>query len=257
METRGKTNELEKLKIIPIKPEPQAKRKNQRPLHPNLPDVYKGQLIALVAPIRSSKSTTWNNLIHNENMYKDLFSDCYIISNTIATDATSRFSYQQFKHTCYEMYNDKIIKDIIRNQRAKIDNDEPDTSFALILDDLLAQFPKNGRKGMEAIAFSSRFRHYVKPNSGDPCLVLYSTQRYFDLNRVVRNNATGLLFSGNIKSKKEWENIIDDYADTFGGQERFKEMIKEVQAEPYTWLYLKLDTQPPTAFKNFTHQLYP
>ena len=61
---------------------------------------------------------------------------------------------------------------------------------------------------MEAIAFSSRFRHYVKPNSGDPCLILYSTQRYYDLNRVVRNNATGLLFSGNIKSKKEWENII-------------------------------------------------
>lgn len=244
------------LKIIPIRAEPSIKRKNQRQLHPNLPDVYKGQLLALVAPIRSSKSTTWNNLIHNENMFKGLFSDIFIISNTIATDATSRFSYEQFKHTCYEIYSDSIIKNIIKAQRAKIDNDEPDTSFALILDDLLGQFPKNGRKGMEAIAFSSRFRHYVKPNSGDPCLILYSTQRYFDLNRVVRNNATGILFSGNIKSKKEWANIIFDYADAFGGREKFEEMIKEVQKEPYTWLYLKLDVNPVQAFKNFTTRLF-
>tara|TARA_R110002012_G_scaffold317421_1_gene533727 strand:- start:372 stop:1139 length:768 start_codon:yes stop_codon:yes gene_type:complete len=244
------------LKIIPIKAEASAKRKNQRYLHPNLPDVYKGQLLALVAPIRSSKSTTWNNLIHNENMFKDLFSDTFIISNTIATDATSRFSYEQFKHTCYEMYSDNIIKNIIKAQRAKIDNDEPDTSFAIIMDDLLGQFPKNGRKGMEAIAFSSRFRHYVKPNSGDPCLVLYSTQRYYDLNRVVRNNATGILFSGNIKSKREWDNIIDDYGDTFGGHDNFRKMIAEVQKEPYTWLYLKLDVNPVQAFKNFTTQLF-
>ena len=249
---------VDNLKIIPIRPEPSAQRQNQRKLHPNLPDVYKGQLLALVAPIRSSKSTTWNNLIHNENMYKDLFSDLFVISNTIATDATSRFTYEQYKHTCYEMYSDSIIKNIIKAQRAKIDNNEPDTGFCLILDDLLGQFPKNGRKGMEAIAFSSRFRHYVKPNSGDPCLVLYSTQRYYDLNRVVRNNATGILFSGNIKSKKEWENIIDDYGDAFGGQENFKEMIKEVQKEAYNWLYLKLDAPggKPQAFKNFQTRLF-
>lgn len=247
---------MDNLKIMPIKAEESQRRANQKILHPNLPDIYKGQLIALVAPIRSSKSTTWNNLIMNENMFKDLFSDIFIISNTIATDATSRFAYEQYKHTCYEMYNDSIIKNIVKHQRAKIDNNEPDTSFAIIMDDLLGQFPKNGRKGMEAIAFSSRFRHYVKPNSGDPCLVLYSTQRYFDLNRVVRNNCTGLLFSGNIRSKKEWDNIIDDYGDTFGGHDNFREMVKEVQKEPYNWLYLKLDTTPPTAFKNFTTQLF-
>jgi len=247
----------ENLKIIPIRPEESARRKDLRELHPNLPDVYKGQLIALVAPIRSSKSTTWNNFLHNENFYKDLFNDVFIISNTIATDATSRFSYKQFKNTCFEIYKDSIIDGIVKQQRAKIDNDEEDTSYCLILDDLLGQFPKNGRKGAGAVHFSTRFRHYVKPNSGDPCLVLYSTQRYFDLNRIVRNNATGLLFSGNIKSRKEWESIMDDYADTFGGRAKFEEMIKIVQSEPYTWLYLRLDTQPPQALKNFQEQLFP
>ena len=73
---------------------------------------------------------------------------------------------------------------------------------------------------------------------------------------MVRNNATGILFSGNIKSKKEWENIIDDYGDTFGGSDNFKKMIAEVQKEAYNWLYLKLDTTPVQAFKNFTTQLF-
>ena len=247
----------DKLKIMPIKPEVLKGLRKKRDLHSNLPDPYKGALIALVAPIRSSKSTTWNNLIHNENMFKDLFSDVFVISNTIASDASSRFTYAQYKHTCYEMYNDSIIKNIIKHQKAKIANNEPDTSFAIILDDLLGQFPKNGRKGMEAIALSSRFRHYVKPGSGDPCMMLYSTQRYFDLNRVVRNNATSLLFSGNIKSKKEWENIIDDYADAFGGRTIFEGMIKRVQSKPYQWLYLDLTQTPPVARLNFGEQLFP
>ncbi len=96
---------MDNLKIMPIKAEESQRRANQKILHPNLPDIYKGQLIALVAPIRSSKSTTWNNLIMNENMFKDLFSDIFIISNTIATDATwrcclpARVSVPPLRHT--------------------------------------------------------------------------------------------------------------------------------------------------------------
>ena len=66
MENRSETNELEKLRIIPIKPEEIIGLKKKRELHPNLPDVYSGQLLTLVAPIRSGKSTLWNNFIHNE-----------------------------------------------------------------------------------------------------------------------------------------------------------------------------------------------
>tara|TARA_R110000744_G_scaffold159998_2_gene276185 strand:- start:628 stop:1404 length:777 start_codon:yes stop_codon:yes gene_type:complete len=245
------------LKIYPIKPEIIKGLKKKRELHPNLPDPYKGALIALVAPIRSSKSTTWNNLIHNENFYLDLFSEVYVISNTIASDATSRFTYAKFKHTCYEMYDDTIIKNIIKHQKQKISTGDQDTSFCIILDDLLGEFPKTGKRGMEAISLSSRFRHYVKPNSGDPCMMLYSTQRYFDLNRVVRNNATAILLSGNIRSRKEWDNVIDDYADAFGGREKFEEMIKIVQSKPYQWLHLDLTKTPPVARLNFDQQLFP
>jgi len=255
METRSKKEDFSKLKIIPIKDdEDQEGKTRKKELHPNLPDVYQGQLLSLVAPIRSSKSTTWNNLILSDNFFNDMFQDVHVISNTIASDKTSRFAYKKFRHTCHDLYNDSIIRGIITRQKAKMKNKEEDCSFALILDDLLNQFPKNGKKGMEAIAFASRFRHY---SNGDPCMLLYSTQRYYDLNKIVRNNSTGIMFSGNIKSRKEWEQISDDFADVVGGKEHFDDMIKEVQKEPYQWLYLKLDTTPPRAYKNFTTQLFP
>ena len=255
METRQKSKDLEKLKIVPIQEEEQE-GKIKRNLHPNLPNVYRGQLITIVAPIRSGKSVTWNNMLLNDNFYNDLFPNdgVTIISNTIASDSTSRFAYQKYKHNCHEIYSDKIIKDLIKRQKAKIENKEEDTGFCLILDDLCGEFSKHGKKGMSAINFATRFRHYVK--KPDPCLVVYSTQRYFDLNPVVRNNTTSMLISGNIKNQKELEQISFDMADTFGGQDKFNEMMAEVRKEPYNWLYLRLDKQPPEAYKNFQQRLF-
>lgn len=248
-------NSNEKLRIIPIQEEEQE-RKVKRPLHPNLPNIYKGQLICMAAPIRSGKSTIISNMLLGDNFYNELFpqDSVTIISNTICSDSTSRFAYQKFKNNCHDLYSDKIINDIIKRQKAKIENQEKDTSYAIVLDDLLGQFPKNGRKGMAAINLATRFRHYVR--KPDPCLIIYSTQRYYDLHPVVRNNATSLLISGNIKSQKEMELISNDFADTFGGVGKFNEMMNEVRATPYSWLFLRLDKNPPEAYKNFTHRLF-
>ena len=41
------------LTILPIQP-PESEKKERKKLHPNLPDIYKGQLIVCAAPIRSS-----------------------------------------------------------------------------------------------------------------------------------------------------------------------------------------------------------
>lgn len=255
METRNQSKELNKLRIVPICEEEQE-GKIKRPLHPNLPNIYRGQLICLIAPIRSGKGTLWNNMLLGDNFYNDIFPNdaVTIISNTISSDSTSRFAYQKYKNNCHEIYSDKIIKDLIKRQKAKIENDEEDTSFALILDDLLGQFPRGGRRGMEAINFSTRFRHYVR--KPDPCLIIYSTQRYFDLNKICRNNCTSLMISGNIKNQKELEQISADFADTFGGTENFERMMGEVKKEPYGWLYLRLDKNPPEAYKNFTERLF-
>jgi hypothetical protein len=153
MNTRATNREMDNLKIVPIKEDEENKKVRKKELHPNLPDIYKGQLLSLVAPIRSSKSTTWNNLLLSDNFFNDMFNEVHIISNTIASDKTSRFAYKKYRHTCHDIYNDGIVKGIINRQKTKMKNKEEDCSFALILDDLLNQFSKNGKKGMEAISF--------------------------------------------------------------------------------------------------------
>jgi len=102
-----------------------------------------------------------NNLLLNPNFYADCFQDVFIISNTIFNDATSRFASDKWKNTCYEMYDDKIIDDIINTQKRK-KNGEGDTSYCVIYDDICGDLNKHGRKGGKAIYFGTRFRHSVK-----------------------------------------------------------------------------------------------
>ena len=257
METRSKKNDnAEKLKIIPIQEEDQ-KLDIERPLHPNLPNIYRGQLVCIVAPIRSGKSTIWNNMLLNDNFYNDLFPQdaVTIISNTIRSDSSARFAYQKYKTNCHDIYSDKIIKDLIKRQKAKLENKEKKTGFCLILDDLLGNFPKQGRRGMEAIHFATRFRHFCK--RGSPCMVIYSSQNFTDINPIIRNNATAFLISGNIRNAREIETITHTFCDSFGGSENFNKMLTEVRSKgPYHWLHLRLDSCPPQAYIDYQTQLF-
>ena len=243
---------MDNLTILPIKEE-EIDSKNKRDLHENLPDVYKAQLLSIVAPIRSGKSVLWNNLIHREEMFKDLFDNLMIISPTIANDKTSRFTYQKYKHCCHEAYSDKLITDLIDQQKEKMESNQ-NSSYCLILDDLCGQFSKHGKKGAAAIHFATRFRHYV--NTGEPALVLCSTQKYKDLHPILRCNSTGVLISGNIKSQKELSAIVEDWADSFGGKQNFLRLFEQARTTPYAFLYLKLDTKPLKAYLNFTKLIW-
>jgi len=241
------------LTILPIQP-PESEKKKRKKLHPNLPDIYKGQLIVVAAPIRSGKSVLWNNLILNPNFYNDCFQDIHIISNTIFNDATSRFAAEKYQHTCHEMYSDEIINNIVKQQKAKKKGDG-DTSFALILDDICGDLNKHGRKGGKAIHFATRFRHSV--NKGDPVLFMFNNQKYNDISTIIRNNMTGLFLSGNIKSQKELQTIKEDIQDTFGGSKAFDSYMERAREKPYSWLYFRLDSTPPEVFLNFKEKLYP
>ena len=248
---------MDDLSIKPVKNPNSGPLKKRKEISPVLPDVYKGALVCLVAPPKSGKGTTIQNLIHRENMYKDMFEEVYIISPTIHTDQTAHYSKVKYENTCYDQYDDSIVDNIIRHQKQKIAQPDTDTSYCLILDDLCGQFSKNGgKKGNAAIHLCSRWRHYVRPHSYDPSMVLYSTQRYYDLNKIVRCCATHIMFSSKIKNSKEWASIKEDYADMFGGETVFQEMIDAVQEDDgYNWLYLNIEDS--IAYKNFTTQLYP
>tara|TARA_R110000824_G_scaffold204549_3_gene389315 strand:+ start:1183 stop:1917 length:735 start_codon:yes stop_codon:yes gene_type:complete len=240
------------LTILPIQP-PESEKKPRKNLHPNLPDIYKGQLIVCAAPIRSGKSVLWNNFLHNPNFYADCFQNVDIISNTIFNDASSRFSANKWKNTSHEMYDDKIIMDIVNRQK-QMKTVDGDSSFCLILDDICGELNRHGRKGGKAIHFATRFRHSV--NKGDPVMMFYANQKYNDVATIIRNNMTGLLLSGNIKSSKELQTIKDDVADTFGGSAKFDEMMSIARKKPFSWLYFRLDTTPPEVYLDFKEKLF-
>ena len=238
------------LTILPVTPEVNSK-KNKRPLHPNLPDVYKGQLIPIIGGLRSGKSVLVQNMLMNKNFYEDLFDTNCIISPTIHNCSTSRFAREKYKDTCFDKYDDKIIEDLVKNQKRKKKLEGEDTSYCIIIDDCYNEFNKHGKKGGAILNIASRFRHYV--NAGDPVMMLYSTQKYLDLVPMIRANATGLMISGMIKNKKELDTLRYDLDDTVGGQ--FDEFMQRAREQPYSWLYFRMDSVTPEVYLNFKEQL--
>ncbi len=239
------------LTILPVVPE-ENEMADKAAIHENLPNIYKGQLIALVGGVRMGKGTLWNNMLHNPNFYEDLFSSVQVISPTVWNDSTSRFTAKKYKETCYDKYDDSIIEGLIKSQKEKKEIEGADTSYALIVDDCYGEFNRHGRQGGAVLRLASRFRHYVR--KGDACLYLYSTQKYLDLLPLIRANATGFLVSGMIKNKKELEAIKYDLDDSFGGN--FEELMERARGEPYQWIYFRLDSNPPEAYLNFTERIY-
>jgi len=241
------------LTILPIMPE-ESEFNVSRPLHPNLPDVYRGQLLCIVGPVRSGKGCLIWNLILGKSFYEDLFDTVAIIQPTCFNDSSARFAVQKYRDTCFDKYDDKIIEDLIENQKRKKKIDGENTSYALIIDDCVGEFNKhsNSKSGGAVLNFTSRFRHYVtKP---DPCLIIYSTQKYLDLIGLIRNNMTGILLSGAIKNKKELDSLRYDLDDTFGG--KFNEIMAKAREIPYSWVYFRLDSTPVQCFLNFKEQLF-
>lgn len=250
--TYEQVNHPDELTILPIVP-PKDGKPPGKDLHPNIPNIFKGQLLLVVAPIRSGKSVMWNNFLLNPNYYEGCFEDSQvtIISNTIANDQSSRFSYKRFGG--HELYDDKIVSNFVKKQRER-KKAKMDTGFALILDDLSGDLNPHGRKGGAALRLATRFRHEVSP--GDPCLFLISNQKWNGLATILRANATGVLLSGNIKSKKELDTIREDLADSIGGGLKFDEMFARAAAEPFAWLYIRLDSTPPEVYLNFKERLF-
>ena len=239
------------LTILPVVPEENEIEPNTE-LHPNLPDIYKAQLICCVGPVRSGKGVLWNTLIHNPNFYENLFSNVTVISPTIFNDSTSRFTLAKYKDTCFDAYDNKIIDDLIQNQKNKKKIDGTDSSYCLIIDDCYGEFDSRSSKNGSVIRLASRFRHYV--NKGDACLYLYNSQKYLDCATILRANMTGFCVSGMIRNKKELEAIKYDIDDLYTGH--FDEIMARAQGAPYQWIYFRLASTPPQAFLNFTEQIY-
>lgn len=229
------------LTIFPVKPLDDDK--NQRQIHPNLPDINKGALLLLIAPIKTGKSSIIVNLLLNPNFYRDKFDIVYIISNTIHNDTTSRFLKEAFPETIFDEYSDDIIHNIINYQKSFPKDKQP--LIAIILDDYL------GIKGGSMIYhLASRSRHY---NVG---LLAFASQLFRGMPPVLRQNATHAIIGSPNPNQLEIDKIAEEFGALYEGEDNFKRLYRDAGRKRYDFLYLDLQGNPTKAYRNFTELIF-
>ena len=174
--------------------------------------------------------------------------------------------------------SDAVIQNVIQSQY-DMDEDEdtqfPRTNCALIIDDALAMKAFNSRKSTALSRLVSNYRHILRghlPHQeegkdyktfGGGGMLLLSTQRYGSTIPTSFKSCCNTIIIGKLANKKEFEEILNDYGDRFGGVDQLRAMLNLVLEEPYSFLclYLDGDLDPesfgPVAYKNMNEKLYP
>jgi hypothetical protein len=131
-----------------------------------------------------------------------------------------------------------MITDIIEAQKKYEDFERP--SIALVLDDILT---KDFKKSNAVSFLATRFRHY---GIG---LLAFTTQSFRAVSGLIRNNATDVIIMKQ-QNTKELEKIAEEYGDMFPNI--FMDLYKKaIEDQPYSFLYLDLQTNPATAYVRF------
>jgi hypothetical protein len=127
----------------------------------------------------------------------------------------------------------------VEYQQAFTDEDKPRS--ILIIDDSV------GYKTNKLNYLATRSRH-------NNLNLIFSVQQTKSIKKVVRNNLTDVIIF-KTKNKKELQDIYDEWGAMYGSYDEFLKMYKYATKEPYNFLYLKLESNPIKAFKNFTEDI--
>ena len=228
------------LTILPVKTD-KSGIKLKRPIHPNLPDLEKGFVMGIIAPRHSGKTTLYTNLLLNPNLFgRENYDYAFVISPSIFQDSTASHLRENFSSTLYSKYDDSIIKDLIHFQKGFSPEDRPKS--ILILDDNV------GGKTPQLDYLTTRSRHF---NIGG---LIISTQQAKSIKKVARNNLTDVIL-GRTKNSKELEDYYTEWGSLYGDREQFTKAYKYATKDPYSFLYLKLDKNPPQMLKNFNENI--
>ncbi len=211
------------------------------PIHENLPDLKNNFVMGIIAPRSSGKTTLYSNLLLRPDMFnlENITGGCYIFSSTCMQDKTAVYLREHFQNSMYPKYDDQIVKDIIIYQNSFDDKTRPKT--IIILDDNV------GTRTKYLDALTTRSRH-------SNVSLIFSCQAFKHLNKVARSNMTDVLL-GRTYNMKEWENIYEEVGALYGSRKYFKKMYDYATNKKYSFLYLKIDANPPRAFKNFTEEI--
>jgi len=229
------------LSILPIKP---LENEDQIDVHPDFFDLNTGSCVCHIGKPKTGKSVIINNLLMNPNINLiEKLDIVHVYSPTAKSDTTWRFACDQIPDTIYSSYSDAHLQSILDSQmsmskscRAKI---------AIIFDDFLSFHGLNKNSLMFKLA--SNYRHYgIK-------LLYFATQKFKSVPPLLRACIDYALISKTTNAKE-----IEDMDFELGSKydNKFKSLLSQATNIPYSFLYLKLNSQPAEAFQTFTKKIY-
>lgn len=230
------------LEILPIR----------KPLHEDTIKLHKDYYelpacVAHVAKSKSGKGVICVNELMNPNF--DLMNKLdvvHIYSPTAKSgDITWRHVVEATGETIYSEYSDKHLRSILDSQLQFPKSARP--KIGIIFDDI-ACFT-NITKNSLLWKLSTQYRHY------GIYLLKYMVQQWKMLLPVVRANLDYLLIS-RTTNQKEVADIEQEVSSKYDGEKQFRKILLEATKDPYCFLYLRLNDQPSTAYKNFTQKIY-
>jgi len=243
------------LTVLPLRQKTE-KIRTKRPVDHRLFNVDNGVCVLILAPPRQGKSVTILNLLANSQFLKNYFTNVYLIGGTIKNDKSLEPLAKMYESTTYDYLDDKLIQQITDYQ-LQFDKEDRD-NCCIVVDDAIA-LPKFQQRNSCITRLASNYRHILGSDDGGGML-LFSSQKMTSIPVTIRACANVILLgkTTNIGQRKA---IIDEYADSFGGEEYFNKMMNITFKDKYSFLCLYVDGNKihstPCAYKNFTELLYP
>ena len=232
----------ESLEIIPIK---KPKVDDTIKLHK---DFYELPCCCVhVAKSKSGKGVVEVNCLLNPNFdLLNILDTVHIYSPTAkAGDSTWRHIVEQTGDTIYSEYSDKHLRSILDSQHSFIKSERP--KIGIIFDDI-GGFP-NITKNSLLFKLSTQYRHF------NIYYLKFIVQQFKMVSPMVRANMDYLLVS-RTTNEKEVQDMEQEVASKYDGAKQFRKLLAQATQKPYSFLYLKLNEQPSTAYENFTKKIY-
>lgn len=193
-----------------------------RDLDPRLPMPPFRMLIN--APSGSGKSNMIQNLLFNDNFYKDKFSLTVYVSPTVYDDRTAQWMHKMDSDKLVLTDRVEELDTIIENLIARQHEDEhKQDHILLILDDCIGLI----KRGSKINTFIMRCRH-------SRISVAMVTQMYRAVDPKIRENSSCYIFYKNANDT-EVRKIMDEIGGRF---ENFKAYYDYATSKPYHFLYI-------------------
>jgi hypothetical protein len=228
------------LKIYPVKNKNTIPYKIKHEIDERLPNLKANFVLGVIGKRHTGKTVLTTNLLLNPNfLNRENYNTAFCISPTIMNDKTAEHLREAFPATCYDKYDDSLIKDIVNYQKTFTDDERE--KIIIVIDDMI------GFKTPYLNHLTTRHRHYQVN-------IILISQAVKQVNKVARSNMSNVILF-NTHNKAEFEDLYENFGSMIGSKKFFKKILDYATAEAYCFLYMKLDTFPVRFFKCFTEEL--